>query len=127
MRWMLVGTLMLLGIGTGSVARATDILAAGAAYGSNDQVTGVCYLFNAGTINETVSSIRIYDEVGNAYIVVSGNCGTLLPKRSCRTVARIFSGIAYSCRALVSSKINLRGELEFRDSTGHTITNLELR
>jgi hypothetical protein len=126
MRRMAAGVFLLLGIGIGGAAQA-EIMAAGAAYGSNAQVTGVCYLFNAGSTSVVVSSIRIYDEVGNAYIVISGNCGTLAPNRSCRTVARIFSDIAYSCKALVSSKANLRGELEFRDSAGTVLSNLELR
>jgi len=127
MRLMLVGTLMLLGIGMGTVAQAAEILGAGAAYGGPSQMTGVCYLFNAGSSDVIVSSILIYDKVGNPYTALSNNCATLKPKRACRTVARIFDGIAYSCRALVSLKANVRGELELRSSTGVTLTNLELR
>jgi hypothetical protein len=126
MRWILTGILMLLGIGMGTVAKA-ELLAAGAAYGGPTQYTGVCYLFNAGTTSVSVSSISIYDEVGNAYISLSNNCSSLAPKRACRTVSRIFEGIAYSCRALVSLKANIRGELEFRTSTGVVLTNLEMR
>jgi hypothetical protein len=127
MRSMLASALILLGIGAGTAAQGAEILAAGAAYGGPSQITGVCYLFNAGSSDVIVSSIIIYDEVGNPYPVVSNNCATLKPRRSCRTVARIFDGIAYSCRALVSLKANIRGELEFRNSAGVTITNLELR
>jgi hypothetical protein len=113
-------------IGWGSVAQA-DILAGGAAYGGPTQYTGVCYLYNAGGGSVTVSSIHIYDEVGNAYITLSDSCTTILAGRTCRTVSRIFDGNAYSCKAVVSSKANVRGRLELRKSDGTYLTHQELR
>ena len=107
---------------------AASIFAAGPIYGSAAQVTGVCYIFNAGETAVSITSILIFDEVANDYSVVSNNCGTSLAKhRSCRTVARIFEGGAISCRATVSNATNLRGSLEVRDADGTVLNSVQLR
>src|SRR5262249_11865098 len=116
MRAMLVG--LLLGVALWvTPAHAGQIFAGGPIYGSPDQETGVCYIFNAGETAIVITSIAIYDEVANDYPVVSNNCGASLAKhRSCRTVSRIFGDSAYSCRAVVGSATNLRGSFELRDA-----------
>jgi hypothetical protein len=124
MRSLVTGVLLSVAVVTTAKA---DILAAGAIFGSPAQFTGVCYLFNGGGTTVSVSSIAIYDEVGNAYISLSNNCSSLAAHKTCRTVSRIFDGNAYSCRALVANKTNIRGSLELRDSGGNVLTNMELR
>ena len=126
MRSILVGALLSASMWA-SPAHA-GILAAGTIYGGPTQVTAVCYLFNAGTTGVVITSIAIYDEVGNAYPVVSNNCsGSLAMHRSCRTVAHIFDGIPYACRAVASITSNLRGNLELRDASGYVLNSQQLR
>ena len=125
---VLLCALLLCAVIWASPADAVQIFGAGAIYGSDAQVTGVCYLFNAGDTTVTIYSIAIFDEVANDYVPVSNSCGaTLLKHRTCRTVARVFSGIAYSCRATVSSAVYLRGSLELRDTAGTVLSNTPMR
>jgi hypothetical protein len=132
MRSMWIGALILSTIG--AAAHAADTMAGGAAFGgpSQDLGDGVCYLFNAGSTSVNISPIKIYDEVANPYAVNTNNCTSpgpkpLPPNRSCRTVSRIFNATAYSCKAMVANKANLRGRLEIRNPSGVVLTAVDLR
>src|SRR5437763_7967251 len=117
MRSFLGGALLLVAGASG--ARATDVMATGPVGTFNENV-GVCYLINFGTSSVTLTSIGIHAASTTRDVLIpsiSNNCGgTLLPGATCRTVSNIGDSL-YECKAVVSSKTNLRGELETRSNT----------
>ena len=123
MRSTVIGAILCVVMAASSPAHAIQILAAGTGYGGPNQTTGVCYLFNAGSTPITVTSVTFYDEIANPYDdPVADNCtGILKAHASCRVVVTLSKFEASSCVALLSSKANIRGSLEFRDDTGAVV------
>ncbi len=72
MRSLLLGLTMIAGIP--GVVHA-DIMSSGAAYGGSTQAVAVCYIFNGGTTNLTVTKVDIIKEpFGEIVPVVTQNC-----------------------------------------------------
>jgi hypothetical protein len=78
----------------------------------------------------TLSNIvaEIYDETSaTKRPTIRNTCATLAPRRSCQLYANAAFNLAYSCRAVVSSKANLSGRLEVRASTGELLASEMMR
>jgi len=129
MRQVLVATIALLGE---SMVAHADILAAGGLYGGPTQSVAVCYVFNAGTAPVTFSGQQVIrGQLNNplATDMYYDDCGsTLGAGRVCGIGVKIKANQGYACMVGINgSKENVRGGMETRDSSGHVLSNSELR
>ena len=88
----------------------------------------MCYIFNGGTTNLTVTKVDIIKEpFGEIVPVVTQNCngGVFTPGRICRTVSNISNANVVSCRATLSPKGNAL--MEIRTSGSAPLNNRDLR
>jgi hypothetical protein len=110
------------------VAQAADVLAAGGLFGGPAQKSAVCFVYNGGLANVTITPPRIYGGTGFALPPTSNNCGTTLaPGTICR-VQVVADNLPYSCRTTVSpAKTDVRGMFEVRDANGVVLQNIALR
>jgi hypothetical protein len=110
-------------------ARAQQVLAAGALYGGVSQSRAVCYVYNSGSSNLTLTGFRITTPDGVPLFLARNECGaTLLPGRSCGIAADVGNITPYNCRVAVGpSKATARGVFEMRNSGQGSLTNVELR
>ena len=125
MRSLGLGVVILLG--SGAVTAQAEIFGSAPSYGGPAQTVAVCYISNLGGSSVTFSSARVYKEFGVSVPLVTSNCGTLGPQASCRYVASIINSVAHWCRADVSSKANLRGRLELRNSSAQVLSTEAMR
>lgn len=113
----------------GSLAHADRL--AGTASGGIRQTRVVCYLFNAGPGNVTITSKAIYGEIGGLRTIAYDGCGTSTLAEG--VTCGFFSNIpaqygGNSCNVVISpSAANVRGQLEVRDSAGEILNSIELR
>ncbi len=127
MRALLLGLTMITAIS--GVVQA-DVMSSGAAYGGSTQAVAVCYIFNGGTTNLTVTKVDIIKEpFGEIVPVVTQNCngGVFTPGRICRTVSNINNANVVACRATLSPKGIARGSMEIRTSGNAPLNNRDLR
>lgn len=112
----------------GGAAHAADVLAAGGLFGGPAQRSVVCFVYNGGTANVTITTPRIYQQGGFSLPLTSNTCGsTLTPGAICRVQA-VADNLPYSCRTTVSpDKANVRGMLEVRDVNDAVLHNIGLR
>jgi hypothetical protein len=111
---------------SGSVTRADTL--SGVLYGGPTQTHVVCYLFNAGPGNVSVTAKTIADE--SAEITQYGtSCGTTLGVgKTCWFGAYIVNNRAHSCRAVLSpSGDNVRGSIDVRDVDMKVLVQSQLR
>ena len=109
-------------------AQAADILAAGGLFGGPGQTSAVCFVYNGGLTNVTLTPLRIYGATGFALPPISNTCGTTLaPGTICRVVVAV-DNLPYSCRTSVSpAKTDTRGMFEVRDVNDVILQNMALR
>jgi len=114
----------------GSIAHADDTIA-GVLFGSPNQSSAVCYLFNTGssTVAITSKSMTVESNIGqivptydscHASISAGGICAFQAP------LSIGNGGVACSV-TLSPGGASIRGELEIRDSSGNHISNVILR
>ena len=110
-------------------AQAQAILSAGSLFAGSTQFRAVCYFYNSGTSNLTLTSPQITNSAGGAQTLVVNECGaTLLAGASCGIAANVANTLPYNCRVTVSpGKGAARGVFEMRNSSGTSLTNVELR
>jgi hypothetical protein len=110
-------------------AQAQQVMAAGALYGGVQQSRAVCYFYNSGTTNLGLAGAQISTPGGSALALAVNECGaTLLAGRSCGIAANVANNQTYNCRVVLSpSKGAARGVFEMRNSSGISLTNVELR
>ena len=91
------------------------------------QVT--CYLFNTGPGNVNITSKAIIPELGGSTYQLSGSCDTpLAAGRICSFSASVSEAGANACYAVLSpSGVNVRGEMEVRDSSQRILNSIVLR
>ena len=118
------GALILMAMGATAQA---ELFGSAPSYGGPSQTVAVCYFSNLGSSAVSFSSTRIYKEFGVTVSVPINNCSTLGSQASCRYVANIANSVAHWCRADVSSKSNLRGRIEIRDSSNTILTTEAMR
>jgi hypothetical protein len=116
LRSILFGTAILL---TTAVHAQAAIMSSSLAYNAGQNVV-VCYLFNSGSASMYVTSVQIIREY-------AGSVGPLNPNdcngrylsagQTCRAVLYAVNGNSHDCKAVVSSKTDLRGSLEVRNGT----------
>ncbi len=105
------------------------ILAAGAGYGGPTQAAAVCYLYNAGPTTIAITASSIVREPNISLPLSFSSCGAnLAAGSSCGIASNIVNTHAHSCRFVVStSAANVRGSLEFRNSSGTVLSNIPLK
>lgn len=110
-------------------ARA-EILASPVIFGNPVGSVTVCYLMNHGSTAVSFLTPRIQIRSSDVVGVISDSCAgrkTLGPGAGCRLVATVQNYANASCRVNLSSKTNVRGNLESRTSTNNTRSSVELR
>jgi hypothetical protein len=125
MRYALVLAVLLTSLGTAAQA---EILAGGPLYGGTTQTDAVCYIFNAGAAAVSLGKPQIRTQNGSLKSLSSNNCSaTLAARRGCAWAANIASNLAHECQMDVSSKTDVRGSLEIRNSSLDILNSVELR
>jgi len=117
-------------ISGGSIAHADNTIA-GVLFGSPNQNSAVCYLFNTGSSAVAITSKYLTAENGGGkYALTYDSCKTSISAgKVCAFQATLGSangGVACSV-TLSPSGASIRGELEIRDSGAYHISNVILR
>ena len=118
MRTMLSATALTFTLATG--AQAQEILSAGALFAGSTQS-------RASATSST--PVGIFDNAGKWIGQAVNDCGVmLLGGRSCGIAANVENNQPYNCAVTVSPNNGAaRGVLELRNSSGTSLTNVELR
>jgi hypothetical protein len=97
-------------------AARADIIGTGPGYASTAQYQAICLLYNAGSTAVTVTSVQIIREyTGPVALKATCNGRTILPGNDCGATADTATNVAYACKAVISSKTNVRGTFELAD------------
>lgn len=125
MRHALVSAALLTFLGTAAQA---EILAGGPIYGGAAQTGAVCYIFNAGVSSVILGTAQIRTQNGLLKPLNANNCAaTLAARHGCAFAANIGTNVAHECQMDISSKTDVRGNLEIRNTAGDILNNIELR
>ncbi len=120
--------LAVLAILAGASTAQAQTFATGPIYGGPTQTTGICTLYNAGTVSVSLASADIRDQNGNVPTATTGCPVTLVPGAACRiTLALPATGLAYACEAAAGAPSSLRGSFSLENSTGVVLNSQPLR
>jgi hypothetical protein len=124
MRWL--SSLACAAVIAGATAAKADTIASPPIFGGLSQTVAVCYIFNSGTTNISISSLVIWSDLGTG--LVEPKCPTpLVPGGTCSKLVTIARDRAYSCRVTLTGKASARGSIEIRDSSANVLNRADLR
>jgi len=113
-----------------SATSQAAVLASPSIYGGADQNIAFCYLFNAGTAPVGITAKQVFQFGSTTPLTLTGNtCGaTLAPGNSCNySVNNISNLLTYACRAVTSTAVGMRGNLEIRIGDGIVLERADMR
>jgi hypothetical protein len=120
-----------LAIATPLAAYAGGDLLAGVAYGGPQQRQAVCYLFNGGTSQVSISAKALIPEPPygtTPFPFVYDTClGSIAPGGVCAFVAQLTFNGGTACSVTLGNSKDVRASLEIRDLNNVILNNVELR